>query len=108
MRKRSAPPHMVRVGLLTTISPLATIGNGTTFTFTLQLKIAKLMAIAYALLMCLVLISIFLEITKNWCSPSSIFFFSVAGIFLASALFHPQVSWWIYSLSVGRQLLTSL
>ena len=50
------------------------------------------MAIIYALVMCLVLISIILDIRGNPCSPTAIFFFTVAGTFIVSALMHPQVS----------------
>ncbi|XP_067931051.1 chitin synthase-like [Watersipora subatra] len=56
----------------------------------LQLKIAKVMTIVYALVMCLVLISIMIDINSNPCSPTSVFFFTVAGVFLLSGILHPQ------------------
>lgn len=56
-----------------------------------QLKMAKVMALIYALVMCLVLISIILDIRSNPCSPTAIFFFTVAGTFIVSAMLHPQV-----------------
>jgi len=56
-----------------------------------QLKMAKLLAIIYALVMCLVLISIIIDMASNFCSPTSVFFYTVAGTFIFSAILHPQV-----------------
>ena len=49
------------------------------------------MAIVYALVMCVVLISIILDIRGNPCSPTAIFFYTVAGSFIVAAMLHPQV-----------------
>ena len=72
----------------------------------LQLGFAAIMSAIYALVMMLVIVSIAINISYDGiCSPSAIFLFMVAGIFIISAILHPQEFWClpagiIYFLSV--------
>lgn len=67
----------------------------------LQVAIAQLLTVIYALVQMLVLVGIILQIADEGpCSPTSIFFFYVAGTFIVAALLHPQVCCdYIYGLS---------
>ena len=56
-----------------------------------QLSYAALLSIIYALVMMVVLVGLIKQIAENgFCSVSTIFLVTLAGIFIVSAIFHPQ------------------
>lgn len=57
--------------------------------FTFQLLWARIFSTLYTIVQMLVLIAIFKDMTRDWRSPTSIFFISVAGVFILAAILHP-------------------
>ena len=63
----------------------------------LQLRFAEILSGAYALAMMIVVVGLGLNLRlEGLCSPTAVFLFFLLGVFIISALLHPQVSSVLY------------
>lgn len=61
---------------------------------TCQVMVAQILSALYAIVMMAVLVGIVLQLNQDGVlSPSSLFLFLTAGVFIISAILHPQEFW---------------